>query len=280
MAKRGIVFLAVAFCVWLASCRMQVSLPETGKIGDAGMTSDEGLDSKNSDGQNVKGSWSVGGELTTGNVDRVVSMQAEFPPGDYTIQFDLEQPLGTSTNANVRAVALITWSVRGNQVTRRVNVGNGVSVSGNAEGVRVVMTDTTDLSFGGGLGLPYQVTATMTKGTRPSVQQPPILLPFPGASGGAVPLAPAATITIPIPIDSGAISILVTVSVDDIPPSPLPEQGVQVAQIGGGAALIMSSYDPRAFGWCPLQAGTTAVIITNTTAAQNIRVNVYFGIDG
>jgi hypothetical protein len=267
-------FLILVLTALLCACTIQSEKDDRQMYG----MSDEGIGADPHNAPTAKKGWSVAGELTTGLAAPTVSLQANFEPGDYTIQFNLIMPNTGGAAINVRAVALVTWSVEGNQVTRRVNVGNGVSISGNAEGVRVVISDSSDLTFVPLSRIPYVVAATITKGTRPSVEQPPKLYPRPGGRATYDTLAPAATIVYLIPADAGVISVFVSVAADPAGVNaPIPEQGVQVTQLGGTALAV---YDPRASQFVPLAPGATQIAVTNMTAGQTIVVNCVFGIDG
>lgn len=240
--------------------------------------------------------WGVGRNLITGDTNTTVSMQANFEPGDYTIQFDLiidPAVLKRVGDAGLilSATALITWSVNGIIVTRVVNVGNGVSVSGNATGVSVVMSDTSFPTNGApeGFGEAYRVSATVTRGTRPDVQQPPILISpnvdgTLGTVGSTAILLVSPTASNPagvvlVPANAGAISALITVAGGT---GPLLDQSFIVSQVIGdpfGSFTELAKYDPRSFSWCPLAPGTSALVLTNGNDFP-LFVQVFWGIEG
>lgn len=82
----------------------------------------------------ISRSWSVGGSLIQANLDRRVSLQADFEDSDaYTVFFDMSvenNGLGGINDTGGRPInceAIIQWMVAGNQVQRKVSVGPGVS---------------------------------------------------------------------------------------------------------------------------------------------------------
>jgi hypothetical protein len=248
--------------------------------------SNEGIDSGNPLNGSRSG-WSGNKTLITGNIDTTLSVQADFSadPGPYTVQFDLsipDQPQnGVVKNVAIKAEALIEWSVEGNTVTRRVDIGDGTTVSGVGQACRVVVTDQTDNAMGD-TGFEYNVTVLIAKGTRPSVDQPPTLTPFkrtdPITLNLLLTIAPGGSLNVPIPLDAGVISANVTVIDTGSPPAPIPEQMVQVLQSIGG--VVLRGCDPRAMTWIPVIPGVSALGIFNFTAGQTIMISVEFGIDG
>jgi hypothetical protein len=217
--------------------------------------------------------WSISGTLTAGDFDKSVSLQALFAePGDYTVQLS-----GIFPPANVlvpiQPEAEIIWSVAGNSISRKVSVGSGISISGNAEAVRVVVKDVTNL-FGGPL-TDYEVSITICKGTRAAIPIPPTLLvPLAAGFGG---LNPGAAVDIPIPQGVGITSV--HVSIAQRIGVPIPEQAIQVLQRGAGGIGTLQAYDPRAIGWCPMAPAAVTLRIKNWTAGI-VDFAVTFGIDG
>lgn len=212
-----------------------------------------------------------------------VGLQAEFPEsGPYTISFNLRIPPGTSNLAPFRAEALVTWSVAGNSVSRRVSVGNGISISCVAEAVSVVVKDTTDPLFASRPflvvdSIPYTVVINVARGTRPAYNQPPTLNPFPSVDGMSAMqlLAAGATLNVPVPQDAGIISVHVAVCKTTVF-TPIQDQQVLVTQTGN---QVEKRYDPRATDWEPVNPDITVIGITNHSANE-IGVSAVFGIDG
>ena len=102
------------------------------------------MDNRQARALQTKDGWSASGKLIAG-IGGLVQLQANFTSGgglgcgQYTIQFT------TSGNINspnpVFTEALITWSVEGNFLTRRVTVCNGMSITGSGQAVKVIITD-------------------------------------------------------------------------------------------------------------------------------------------
>ncbi len=224
------------------------------------------------------GGWSQSGVMHTGSLTDQVSLQAKFPKAEsYTVQFGINPSAGALAEA-VQAEALISWSVEGNTVTRRVNVANGASVTGTGQAVRVVMADRTV----GGTGKDYVVSVQVAPGSRPSTQQPPTLIPVP-AFFNVAPTGGVSDPVIPIPTDAGAISVFVTVTAVG-PGGPVASaEGIATVdqQISGG--FTRKTYDPRTAEWVPLTPGATFLQLhNNNTVISGIHLffSVTFGIDG
>jgi hypothetical protein len=235
------------------------------------------------------GGWSKSGKLLVGVPGTTLSMQADFPDSDdYTLQFGILPSINSGGFLiAASAEALITWSVAGNDVSRRVSITNGVSISGTGQAVKVVMMDVTPT--GGAfppalIGQPYPISCQVSRGVRPAVQQPPTLVPI-----SAVPFirlgAPAGTlfIDVPIPADAGAISYFASVLARDGLGNPIPyvEGMVTVTQLG---AVLFTQQDIRnPDEWVPLVPGTTALRFQRETLpAPNDSAIIWlvFGIDG
>lgn len=92
----------------------------------------------------VRDGWSQSGTLTTG-VPGQVTMQVDFPVSEvHTIMFGIINPgLGIPINP----IAVVRWSVEGNFVSRRFNVGNGVALSAPSQAVRIIIDDETPFLF-------------------------------------------------------------------------------------------------------------------------------------
>ena len=72
------------------------------------------------------------------------SLQCDFEEADvFTVTFEVDFPTNPAPTSPVNCIADILWTTGGVTVKRRVSVGNGVSISGCAESVRVIVTDAT-----------------------------------------------------------------------------------------------------------------------------------------
>ena len=220
--------------------------------------------------------WSKFGILRSGFSTDEVSMQAVFDePGNYTVQFGLER-----TNPNpttlflVKAQALVTWSVAGNFVTRRISVGNGISITGQAEGVKVVIKDASDPAAVG-TSENYRVSMQVTRGTRGTIQQPPVLdISTTGVTG----ILAGTTAIFTIPQDAGVVNV--NVAVATVAGAPLADNIVTVNHTGNAPGVtLIKSYDPRDIDWAPVLPGTDTIRITNF-GLVTVNVKVTFGIDG
>ena len=224
--------------------------------------------------------WSKFAELATFDTGNRPTMQAQFDePGDFTVQFALEPAL-LPLLSPIECIAIIEWKVAGNTVRRRVTVGNGMSVTGTAEAVHVTFFDASTTGIA---GVKYTVTVNVAPGVRPTVQQPALLIPpivLAAAPNNPIVLAPAGTHDYPVPQDSGAISVYVSVgSFAPILPGPIPDQSVTVRHLAPGG-FILKNYDPRNFIWVPLSPGTERIQVANLSLIAALRFQVHFGIDG
>ncbi len=230
--------------------------------------------------QAASGGWSKSGPLATLNSTLEASMQVQFPiSGAYTIAFGIEEPEAVGGIFRITE-AEIAWSVAGNTVRRRVTAGNGVSVTGNGEGVSVKLKDYS-INTGVGTTRPYVVHASVAPGVRPAKNQPPILTT---RTPEPILLVGGATSIVQIPPDAGVISAMITAyaftSASGIYVSvPIPEGTAFVQQLGGG--LRLKYYDARTYDFVPIAPGATAIGLANNFAAgTSIYYTVTFGIDG
>lgn len=221
--------------------------------------------------------WQGSTELVTGTVSPIVILSANFPKsGEYTIEFNLIANPGS--NQPIQAVAMVKWSVEGSTVTRLLNIADGASISGVAQGVTVFAYDATVPVNGGEVSpVAYVVTAQVAKGVRGTNKQPPTLIP-PNSLAGRVDVEPASTVLVPIPAGAGVISVYVTAGFIG---SPEPDSNaIFVTQVFGAIPFTAKQYDPRDFpDWVPLAAGVDAIGLRNNSGAE-VLFSVQFGIDG
>jgi len=229
-------------------------------------------------GQNTgipKDGWAQSGELPgSGGLSPAnsITLQADFPDSNnYTVQFGVVGPDESASSGERKTQAIITWAVEGNHITRRIDVVNGTSITGTAQGCHV---EVVDLSFHVN---PYTVSISIAKGSRPSVQQPPYLTPNPafialdpGGGAGAVL----------VPNDAGVISIKSEVVAELLGDHLNPDD--IVVQFFA-SAVVLKQYSPLIeTGWVPLPSGTTAVRYLSFFNAGTVGYLCYttFGIDG
>jgi len=225
-------------------------------------------------------SWSASDTLFTFNVDKKVSLQALFgEAGPYTVQFSIT-PDDVTLASVIECTAEIEWTVDGNTVNRRVTVANGASVSGVAEGVRVVVHDVTTTGLA---NVEYAVAITVAMGVRPASALPPIHTPSILVS--PVLLLAFTSFDFPIPKNVGVTSVLVLVASDHpgiAAPPPIPEQSVQVRHIAPGIIPVLNNYDPRSMNFVPIAPGANIVRVLNQFAplGPSVWFTVFFGVDG
>lgn len=224
--------------------------------------------------------WSASGTLRTFNPHIAVNLQKEFPvAGNYTVQFGVIRP---PTIHNIRPEAVVTWSVNGNDVVRRITIGNGTSITGQAESVNVRVFDSLVTGSPGIPGDEYIVSAQVVKGIRANPgQQSPIYVPNTVLVGGVeqvvgaaifLPAATTAVFTSP----EGATQVIgliqngpVTVLLDNT-------NLMMSAQNNIG---LLASWFPMPPQWVPLPPLTTRVAIHNRSAIA-LDVMALFGVDG
>jgi hypothetical protein len=207
--------------------------------------------------------WSASGVIHTNATD-TVSLQQVFPEaGNYTVQFAVNPPNSTTF---LKPTAIIQWVVQGNTVTRQVDVGNGVSVTGVGESVKVVVQDVN----GDPTHVAYGVSIVVAPGTRASTSLPPTL------SGTNVTLGVGGSVSLPVP-PAGVTSVEVAIA-GVLTSSPT---GVLVSQFN--AATTVKEYDvlpDTTAGFVSLAPGAAEVSVANLDAAHSVNVTITWGIDG
>lgn len=238
----------------------------------------------NGNQQSHSGGWANTITMTTGETDKIGSLAANFPiAGLYTVEISVELPYVPDhpTGKAPDLEALITWSVEGHSVRRRVSVGYGVSVSAPAQGIQVQLFDMTDNS-GGYEAADYIASVLITPGVRPSDGQPPTL-----DLQGFTVLPGQDTVDInAIPAGVGAKSVLITAirygNANNIVVTQPAPGFIQVVQEDANG-LPLKVYDPRDYGFMPLSPGCVNVLIRNyevDLADTAVGYTVTIGIDG
>ncbi len=181
-----------------------------------------------------------------------------------TVQFDLDV-------VGVVPQAIVSWKVGGNTIVRTMDVTPGSSISGFADQVNVSVTDITAGGYGEAPAT-YNVTITISPGTRPATSLPPIYTALTANN-----------------LNSGSSQV---VSV------PLGTKGLMVYGVsaGGAASLRVDQYsagiigtdafiinrvevDSTQIGFIPLSAGAAQINITNEGGAIAV-VTCLFAVDG
>ena len=225
--------------------------------------------------------WSQSGTLVTQSPGAGVTLQAIFhEPGNYTVQFGISSVPPAGLANLIRPEAEITWKVQGNQVTRVINVGDGTSITGQAEAVSVRLFDSSDASMGGTAGIPYVGSIQVTKGIRAqAANQAPMFVPTNienpvGTSvvtTGSFIIANGTAARIPIP--PGSVQMLVGISGSMFSPGNviITEQNSLSSQLE-----FTPDFSPV---WVPVVPLATRVNMLNSSGAA-IRASCIFGIDG
>jgi hypothetical protein len=129
---------------------------------------------------------------------------------------------------------------------------------------------------------PYKVGVALSKGTRPTIMQPPVLL----TSKLAQTIAPASlgpVAGIAVPQDAGVISILTSVVPTLAPNVSLVAANEGYVLFGQAGGLISHSYIPGTpEEWYPIPPGTTNVSFGNANAGGGASLNFTYqwGIEG
>ena len=263
MFSRFVVLLSI---LWLVGC------------GPATEAEDQTMNITTANG------WTFSGELLQGAAGatpgpaigtQINFGQAKEPAGFYTIQFGLTSPpSGVGITSACNAVATIVWKLGGNSIQRKVNVANGVTISGPAEAVELSIVDNTDI------GLltrqRYVVAALISPGTRPSSHYPPRYFPgqFPQS---AILAAGAMTSAFPIPGDAGVTSLIFGCS--GVGVTLGPTVGALVVGFYDSNGNAIYSTDPITTPLMIVPSGAVSLQVFNVSA-NPVGVNWVYGIDG
>jgi hypothetical protein len=227
--------------------------------------------------QGKKG-WQQAGELVTGQRDQVVTMQANFPePDTYTCQFSIVTPppvLATPPGfPQFDAQAEVRWSVEGQSVSRLISIGNGTSITGVGQAVRVRMVDVLSSTLSAFFNHPYVVSVQCSRGQRPAQEKPPTLK---GLAAGITTIVPGASLVIPIPPQAGVISAYLFV--DAFPTANRP---IQVRAVQRTGVVSIGFWDPLVTqGWIPILPNASLIEVFNDAAVGDVVVSLTWGIDG
>lgn len=230
-----------------------------------------------------KDGWSASGTLITGNPAQSISLQANFPHAEtYVIEFSKAgNPL---SNLPIHSEALITWSVEGNSVTRRVSIANGTTVQGVAQAVRVVIIDSTGEAVGNvpaPNGTEYTVSVQVTPGSRGSNKLPPFYIPRLNYFRLLTPVAP--NVVLPVPQDAGIISFLVeAIGQSPLGFTPLKPGTLILNMIQN--AVVINTVDAIESQIVPIVPGTEQIEMSMQPAFDPsltaINFTLFYGIDG
>lgn len=230
---------------------------------------DEPGDAMFSDTSLQKSGWQQSGKLTTGNTNKAVTCQADFAPraGYFTVQIGIDGFVGKSRNTE----ATIIFSVEGGQISRRITVGNGATISGPGQAVRVRVIDKTTVTP---LGSDYGVQIQISPGVRPTTEQPPTLY------GGFFQQGPG-IVAIPIPQDAGVISVDVEAIMQNAMGAIVAPPPNVVAKLLDSAGVALKIYYIGVDAtFVPVPPNAAFLEIQNFDAANTALASVIWGIDG
>lgn len=224
--------------------------------------------------------WAQTGTLITRDANRGVSMQAKLRESSvFTVQFGTILPANTRSNP----IAKITWSVNGVQIRRRISVIDGASVSGVGSMPSVKIYDGLTAAMGGTPDISYPMTVTVSKGSRPSQNQPPTLKPeffrinfTPYVEYfDEVALPAGSAIVFPVPTEAGIISANVSAAVSGLAVNPT--EADYVIEMWDNANTTLKSFFQRS-EFIGLAPGTAFIAFRAVT--QDFNVGCTFGVDG
>lgn len=234
--------------------------------------------------------WSQSGNLITQQPDApTVSLQANFDePAYYTIQFGVQAPQQVSPatlSSLYSAYADVFWTVNGNIIQRQIDIGQGTTISGPGQAVKVIIHDQTPsaAAIGGTFVFPYVVSAQITPGARPTSISPPTrYAQFTAATAGGVQsptnglisqIAASGSLIFYVPPNCGAVSVEVTAS------GGVDSTKITIGQVTGNTEL-KGYYLKDQPGFVDLIPNCDSIVVQNNDSGSVARVSVNFGIDG
>jgi hypothetical protein len=120
----------------------------------------------------------------------------------------------------------------------------------------------------------YKVAAALSKGTRATTMQPPVLFTQNEKNAG-----PAANLTVIFPIDAGIISVLATVIVNGNNTQEEAANGTLSFFDDNGVTL--TAFIPSSFpNWYPVPPGSVSMVFTNHSGEDTLNFSYQWGIEG
>lgn len=124
---------------------------------------------------------------------------------------------------------------------------------------------------------PYKIGVVLSKGTRPTIMQPPVLL----TTALTVQVSTQSSAPVLVPQDAGVISVLVTVNVSSPPVVSQNEAKEGVVAFASAAGITDLQYSPVVTpGWYPIPPGTLSLLFLNCSTTQALQFTYQFGIEG
>ena len=184
----------------------------------------------------------------------------------FTVTVDID---AAARGITAYASATVEWSVNGVPVVRTYDVASAISISGIAEGVKVIVTDASASPMGGALPAPMTLGSTYSasiliaanKRTTPAV---------PVIKTALVTLAAAGTPSPAVPVPRGASSVAVYVS------GAAPAVAEQTFD---GTTVLLTRVNNL---FIPLISGANQIVLTIPTGGVGAgkQAAVAFGVDG
>jgi hypothetical protein len=210
------------------------------------------------------------------------SLQCKFDkPGNYTVQFKVSGRQLPITG-NINPVATVTWFLGGNNLSRKLSVYDGASITGCCSNVTISVSDETDF-LDVSPQQDYTVSIMTAEGSRAGTQQPPTYAIYQNSNAGGTTrrlgnsfIMPSTSIVVPVPTEAGVISLFATGS--DPNGSVFAEGDLIVRQLNV-TGLVVKQYDARNMGWVPISPQTVNVELINNSAV-NALMGLTWGIDG
>jgi len=225
---------------------------------------------------------SITGRMVSKSSQGGPSLQCKFDrAGNYTVQFKVSGR-ALPIAGNIDPVATVNWFLGGNNLSRRLSVYDGASITGCAESVTVTLTDETDVLDFSPIQQ-YSVTIMTAEGSRAGTQQPPTYAIYQNSNAGGTIrrlgnsyIAPGTNIVVPVPSEAGVISLFATGS---DPNGSVFAEGDLIVRQRNVTGLLVKQYDARNMGWVPISPQTIDIELINNSAV-NALMGLTWGIDG
>lgn len=231
------------------------------------------LKSQLSEMRRTRAAGSAATDLPTGSP--IPNIQIDhLDPGLYTVQFEVLPP---DDGNGFSAYAIVNWKVDGQPITRKLSVFSGASISGVAEAVDIKIVDYSDTASGALSAAPYKVGASLSRGQRADIMQPPSLTTNPRA----IPVGAGLSTTFVVPQGAGVTSVMVLTATQLSVTANANPLGVTAHGADNALGVTTQSWYPilQGPGWVPLTPRTTSIIVQNFDV-NDVDVQVLWGIEG
>ena len=224
------------------------------------------------------GGWAQAGKLKTqAGSARGVTIQMpaaqEREAAMHTVQIDCP-----NLPSGAQAVATILFDVEGQATVRRVvSVGNGATLSGNADTVTASVQDDTPAGAAFPAGAEYDIQITIAPEVRPPSSTPPTLY-----GCVATLIAAGGNLELPIPQQCGAVSaVVVSASALQTAVAQVTVQQTYAQPAADPGVTVLCQYEAlRPCGFVPFVGGPDTLKLINNDATNGVLVTVLWGIDG